>query len=261
MPDISVIIVSHNKPDLVKEAIESVLDQTHQNWEAVLVDSGVLHGQGFFSYLTDPRIMVMPSGETREFARSVLITSWCFNNVLNSGRLRGELILYLCDDDLFYPDAFAVFWNYYTTHQQKPQAMYSSQDVGVLGRDGKTRVIGQRHARKPAGKFCRGVRLDCKVDYLQFCHTAKILEDFRRAYGTDRYHSEDRRDAHHADGIFMEQIGNLTPVHPVSQVLSLNRRTEASSNLEYAATPARRLVAALKAKARGARERLFLRRR
>jgi len=261
MPDLSVIIVSHNKPILVKEAVQSVLDQTHPNWEAVLVDSGVLHRQGFFDYLTDPRITVMPSGETREFARSVLITSWCFNNVLNSGRLRGQLVLYLCDDDLFYPDAFAVFWDYYHTRQQEPQAMYSSQDIGVLGRDGKTRVVGHRHARKPAGKFCRGAKLDCKVDYLQFCHTAKILEEYRRAYGTDRYHSEDRRDAQHADGIFMERIGSLTTVHPIPQVLSMNRRTEASCNLEYASTPLGRLMATFKAKARGARERFAGRRR
>ncbi len=48
MADISILILSHNKPDFVKEAVQSVLDQTHQNWEAILIDSGVLHGRGIF---------------------------------------------------------------------------------------------------------------------------------------------------------------------------------------------------------------------
>jgi len=125
MPDISVIIISHNKPVFVKEAVQSVLGQTHQNWEAVLMDSGVLFEKKFFDYLSDPRIKVMPTGETREQAASLLMTSWCFNRLLNSGTLRGELILYLCDDDIFYPEAFATFWNYYVQHNREPDAMYS----------------------------------------------------------------------------------------------------------------------------------------
>jgi spore maturation protein CgeD len=257
MPDISVIIISHNKPVFVKEAVQSVLDQTHQNWEAVLMDSGVLYEKKFFDYLSDPRIKVMPSGETREQAASLLMTSWCFNRLLNSGTLRGELILYLCDDDIFYPEAFATFWNYYVEHNREPDAMYSSQDIGVVDQSGGTQIVGQRIARRPAGKFCRGAKLDCKVDYLQFCHTARILEKYRAAYKTDQYHTEDRRERHHADGIFMERIGNLTTVHPVPKVLSVNRRTADSVNLEYATTPLGRALATIKAKAKGARERLF----
>jgi spore maturation protein CgeD len=257
MPDISLIIVSHNKPVFVKEAVQSVLDQTHQNWEAVLVDSGILFEQKFFDYVSDPRIKVMPSGETRELAASLLITSWCFNRVLNSGTLRGELILYLCDDDLYYPEAFATFWNYYIEHNREPDAMYSSQDIGLVDQSGRTQIIGQRIARRPAGKFCRGAKLDCKVDYLQFCHSARILEKYRSAYGTNEYHTEDRSQRHHADGIFMERIGQLTTVHPIAKVASINRRTATSVNLEYATSPMGRVMATIKAKAKGARQKLF----
>jgi hypothetical protein len=94
------------------------------------------------------------------------------------------------------------------------------------------------------------------VDYLQFCHTAKILEEFRQAYHTTQYHSEDKRDAYHADGIFMEQVGTLTKVYNIDKVLSMNRRTAESANIAYAATPFGRLLATLRAKFHGARERL-----
>jgi hypothetical protein len=261
MADLSVIITSHNKPSFAKEAVQSLLDQTHGNWQGILVDSGILLSQGFFNYLQDPRLKVVPSGETPELARTKNMASWCFNRVLNSGQLTGELIMYLNDDDLLYPEAFATYWQFYEQHNREPQAMYASQDIGLVDRSGRTQIIGHRLANRPAGRSCKGRRLDCRVDYLQFCHTAKILESFRQTYHTSQYHSEDKRDSHHADGIFMEQVGALTKIYNIDKVLSMNRRTVQSANLQYAASPLGRLVATLRAKFRGARATLFAPRR
>ena len=255
--DLSVILTTHNKPRFAKEAVQSLLDQTHRNWQGVLVDSGVLLSQGFFEYLSDERLKVVPSGETPDLARTTNMASWCFNRVLNSGQLTGELVMYLNDDDLLYPDAFATYWAFYQQHNREPQAMYASQDVGLVDQSGKTRVIGHRVANRPAGRACNGRRLDCRVDYLQFCHTARILEQFRQTYRTTQYHSEDKSDSHHADGIFMEQIGALTKIYNIDKVLSMNRRTVQSANIEYAASPLGRLLAMLRAKFRGAREAWF----
>jgi hypothetical protein len=261
MADLSVILTSHNKPRFAKEAVQSLLDQTHRNWQGILVDSGILLNQGFFDYLKDERLKVIPSGETPEIARTRNMASWCFNRVLNSGQLTGELIMYLNDDDLLYPAAFETYWGFYQQHNREPQAMYASQDIGHVDPQGKTQIIGHRVADRPAGRFCKGRRLDCKVDYLQFCHTAGILEHFCQTYHTKQYHSEDRRDSYHADGIFMEQIGALTKIYNIDKVLSMNRRTVESANLEYAASPMGRLLATFRAKIRGTREKLFAPRR
>jgi Glycosyl transferase family 2 len=261
MPDLSILIVSHNKPRFAKAAMQSVLDQTYPNWQGILMDSGVLLNQGFFNYLKDPRLKVIPSEETPELAQSKNMASWCFNRLLNSGQVTGELIMYLNDDDLLYPEAFETYVNFYRQHDRAPQAMYASQDIGLVGPDGETQIIGRRVADRPGGRSCKGRKLDCQVDYLQFCHTAAILDKFREAYHTTQYHSEDKRDAQHADGVFMEQIGALTKVYNIDKVLSMNRRTDQSANLEYSASPLGRLLATLRAKLRGARERLFSRRR
>jgi hypothetical protein len=261
MADLSILIVSHNKPRFAKAAVQTVLTQTHRDWQGFLMDSGVLLNQGYFGYLKDPRLKVIPSGETPELARTKNMASWCFNRMLNSGEVTGELIMYLNDDDLLYPEAFETYWNFYQQNDRAPQAMYASQDIGLVDPDGKTQVIGRRVADRPGGRSCKGRKLDCQVDYLQFCHSAKILEQFREAYKTTQYHSEDKRDAHHADGIFMEQIGALTKVYNIDKVLSMNRRTVQSANLEYAASPLGRLMVLLRAKLRGARERFFSRRR
>lgn len=257
MADVSIIILSHNKPRFVEEAIRSVLQQTHPNWEALLVDSGVLYAQGFFDKFKDPRLKITASGETPELARTKNMASWCFNRWLNSGQINGELVMYLCDDDLIYPEAFATFWKFHLDHGREPQAMYSSQHIGLVAPDGTTQVIGERIADRPGGRFCKGRRLDCRVDYLQFCHTAKILEKFRERYQTTEYHLEDRRYARHADGIFMEKIGALTTIHPVPAILSMNRRTTESVNLSYSSSAAGRLYITLKEKVRGAWERMF----
>jgi spore maturation protein CgeD len=261
MPGISVIIVSHNKPKFVKEAVQSVLDQTYQDWEAVLMDSGVLLKQGFFDYLTDPRIRVVPTGETPELARKVNMASWCFNEALNSGKLTGDLILYLCDDDVFYKEAFEIFWNYYTAHNREPQAMYASQDIGLIDREGRLRIIGRRTADRPAGRFCRGRKLDCKVDYLQFCHSRTILDRVTEVYKTTRYHPENKDDYYHADGVFMEKVGRLTKVHNIDKLVSMNRRTLGSANIEYSENPVVQLWIVLKAKFRGLKRRLLALRR
>jgi len=261
MADLSILIVSHNKPRFAKAAVQTVLDQTFPNWQGILMDSGVLLNQGFFDYLEDPRLKVIPSGETPELARTRNMASWCFNQMLNSGQVAGELIMYLNDDDLLYPKAFETYWNFYQQHERAPQAMYASQDIGLVDPDGKTQIIGRRVADRPGGRFCKGRKLDCQVDYLQFCHTARILAKFRDVYKTTQYHSEDKRDAHHADGIFMEQIGALTKIHNIEKVLSMNRRTAESANIEYSASPLGRMRATLRAKLRGAWERASSRRR
>lgn len=228
MPAISVIICSHNKPQYAMQAVRSVVGQTMKDWNAILVDSGVLIDKGFFSKINDNRIQILRSNEPKDLSKTSNPAAWVFNRLIDSGKISGELVMYLCDDDFFYLTAFDSLWSFYNRNG-KPDAMYGHEHYGSA-RDGKTTIKGFRIADVPRGMKAGGARLDCVVDYLQFCHTAKIIDNIRKSLPNEPIHSERFEDRSHADGIFMERVGIITPVVPVDAWVGVNRRVETSVN-------------------------------
>jgi hypothetical protein len=226
---VTCICVCHDKPDVAHEAIGSVLRQSYRDWEAIIVDSGVLFDQGYyekFAWRGDPRIRLIRSKETDETRRTKAMAPWCFNECIRGGWVTGDLVIYLCDDDLLYPNAFESFVRYSRAHSNA-QAMYASQDMGVVYPNGWHTIVGERRADGMGGRSCNGRRMDCEIDYLQFCHRTSVLQRFP----SDEYWPEEKDTEEHADGIFMERIGALVPIHPIDVKVSQNRRTPRSLNI------------------------------
>ncbi len=224
----SCIVVSHNKPNLCHEAIESVVNQTHREWQCLVVDSGVLYDQGYFDsfrWSSDERLVFIRSTETEETRKTKAMAPWCFNECFRNGLVKGELVMYLCDDDILYPNAFQTFVSY---AESRPDvlAMYASQDVGVIYPNGWRAVTGERRAIGVGGKCVNGRPFDCQVDYLQFCHRRSLLDKMQ---GNQWWREEKDQHENHADGIFMERCGSYTPIHPIDVKVSQNRRTPSST--------------------------------
>jgi hypothetical protein len=224
---VSCILVSHNKPHLCHEAIGSVVAQTHAQWQCLVVDSGVLYDQGYFQKLPwaqDERLVVLRSTETEETRRTKAMAPWCFNECIRKGLIKGELVMYLCDDDILYANAFASFVHY---ARRRPDvvAMYASQDLGIIHPDGRREIVGERRAYGLGGRCCNGRALDCEVDYLQFCHRAALL----RQFPGEQWWPEDKESESHADGLFLERCGAIAPLYPIDVKVSQNRRTPQST--------------------------------
>jgi len=95
-PLVSVIVPTHNRPDMLKEALESILSQTYPNFEIIVVnDCGRDVGELVHSLNRMDNITHVRHGINRGLAAA-----------RNTGikLARGKYIAYLDDDDIFYPD-------------------------------------------------------------------------------------------------------------------------------------------------------------
>jgi spore maturation protein CgeD len=228
MPFITCLLLSHDKPAFVGEAINSLLAQTFTDWEAIVFDSGVLYDQGLYSHLpgvSDSRLRLVRSWETEELRKTKTIASWCFNECFRKGLVKGDYVTYLCDDDLLYPNAFQAFFDYARAHPEA-QAMYAGVDMTAVNDRGELVYSSSIPAEGIRGRCCQGGPLDCQVDYLQLCHKADLFQLF----SDDEYWPENLELKRHADGVFMEKIGSLVPIFPVPAKIGQNRKVPSSIN-------------------------------
>jgi hypothetical protein len=228
MPLFTCIVLSHDKPTYVVDALASLAAQTFQDWEAIVFDSGVLHDRGFFDDLAvmrDPRFRLVRSWETDELRSTKTIASWCFNECFRKHLVRAPYVSYLCDDDILYPNAFAAFHQHIQANTGT-MALYGAVRMTVVNERGERLFLRQSPANEIKGRCCGGGRLDRQVDYLQICHHVDVLKTF----SSDEYWPEEREVIRHADGIFLEQIGRRFPIVPIQATIGENRKVPLSLN-------------------------------
>ncbi|HEY5638945.1 MAG TPA: glycosyltransferase [Dehalococcoidia bacterium] len=93
-PAVSVLIATRGRPNLLRFAVASVLEQTFDNFEVLVVNDGELNDlDGIQEELSDDRIRILHSGQKGK--------PRALNLALENAR--GQFIAYLDDDDLYYP--------------------------------------------------------------------------------------------------------------------------------------------------------------
>ena len=99
-PLISVVIPTYNRADLLPKAIQSVLDQTYQNWELLIVDNYSDDGtKEVVDSFKDPRISMLLIPRTGSVAAS---------RNLGVHRSKGEWIAFLDSDDWWFPEKLST---------------------------------------------------------------------------------------------------------------------------------------------------------
>ena len=99
-PKVSVIIPAYNQADFLKEAIKSVLDQTYNNFEVIVVnDASPDHTEQVIQQFDDPRLkhLVHQKNLGLPAARNTGMRA-----------AEGEIIALLDSDDLFHPEKLAA---------------------------------------------------------------------------------------------------------------------------------------------------------
>ena len=93
-PLISVVIPTYNRADLIPKAIQSVLDQTYQNWELIIVDNYSDDGtKEVIDSFKDPRISMLLLPRTGSVAAS---------RNMGVQHSKGEWIAFLDSDDWWF---------------------------------------------------------------------------------------------------------------------------------------------------------------
>lgn len=222
MSKVTCLMVSHNKSGFVDESIQSVLNQTYQNWELIITDSGILLDQNYFVNYKDDRIKFIRSLETNELRKKVAIAPWCFNEMIPL--VKGDYVCYLCDDDIYYENAFEVIVKSFERNSEW-MAIYCSQHRANYDRPNKPVITFESHARELKGMGFG--RLDCVIDYMQMAHRKEVFNYFPGR----EFWVEDIAHKHHSDGLTMEKIGRKFIFHPVPIFTTMNRRTKISDNI------------------------------
>ncbi|HNU86701.1 MAG TPA: glycosyltransferase family A protein [Ferruginibacter sp.] len=95
-PKVSIIIPTWNRAEYIMESVQSVMDQTYQNWELIIVDDGSDDNtEEIILQIKDTRVQFCKAGKTGLGIK-----------LKNRGMERsgGELIAFLDSDDIWAPD-------------------------------------------------------------------------------------------------------------------------------------------------------------
>ncbi len=102
-PLVSVIVPTYNRPDMLREALTSILNQSYQNYEIIVVNDGGINIESIIHQLNSKgNITYVKHNINKGLAAS-----------RNSGisLAKGKYIAYLDDDDVFYPDHLETLVN------------------------------------------------------------------------------------------------------------------------------------------------------
>ena len=137
MPLVSIIVPTHDRPQMLREAVDSALAQTFRDFEIIIV----LNGASAESIETARRLGADPMIKVVEMADATLAAA---RNV-GMGVAAGEWIAFLDDDDIWEPDKLET----QLAAAKRSGADVVTCDFGAFNRDGV--LPGAGLSRLPSG--------------------------------------------------------------------------------------------------------------
>lgn len=130
-PKVSVIMTSYNRPNLLKEAIQSIYNQTIKNWEIIMVDAS-----------TDPEVISVLKKSSEDKRVTVLADLKGIGNVGNISRAwnmgldhaQGEYFTLLDDDNRKKPTFLEELSKYLDNHPEYDAVCCFSDIIDLNGR-------------------------------------------------------------------------------------------------------------------------------
>ena len=132
MSEVSVIIPTHNRPEFLKRSIKSVLDQSYQDLELIIVDDGSKPtAQNIVDSFQDSRI---------RFIRQEVSRGGGTTRNIGIRAATGNFIAFLDDDDEWVPNKLAIQMEYFEG---------TPDDVGIIAKSGRAGGL-RRESYRPS---------------------------------------------------------------------------------------------------------------
>lgn len=200
----SVILTSYNRPNMVKQAINSVLTQSYQDFELIVVDDGS-NPETLDTLLSfaDQRMYVISRGR-------VYVEGCRYADAINEGLefAQGDVITYLTDDD------------YYLPHRLELMALrFGNPDIHIVYGDQQVMWLDERGAvyrTLQRGTFGITTSPQCRIDHNSFAHKRSCLEGLEKPYWPTN-------DWKNGDIAFYNRLVPKYAFYPIESVLDVHR--------------------------------------
>jgi spore maturation protein CgeD len=141
MAKVSIILTVYNKPEWLKECIDSVIDQTYQDWELLIMednspDKTVVE---IINSYDDKRILKFFSNVSDEDRYKTARYATLINTAFPLSV--GEYITYLVDDDKYYPDRLQTLVEYMDNNPGHQVVYHSLANIDANSNPGGIRSI------------------------------------------------------------------------------------------------------------------------
>ena len=220
LPKVTIIMTSYNKPDFVAKAIHSVVSQTYQDFELLIMDDNSSGDTlaAIEPFLDDARIQLFRS-DIQTIAERVDKTRYAvlINQALE--RAKGKFISYITDDNVYKPCRIAKMVRYLEQHPEV-NIVYSGSVTKSLNERGE---VTNQVVRK--AKQINWIA-PCAIDHCSFMHRASVLPIIKDQFGS--YWDEDPQFYRLGDARFFWRLNHHWPFYPINETLDENYITPVS---------------------------------
>ena len=222
-PAISVILLSYNRPHYVKQAINSVLWQTFEDFELVIVENSTDNiTRDVIKSYKDERLRVFYEDPTTEERHKECIVSVYNNKYIDIAQ--GKYIFFFCDDDILFPNCLEEHYRFAEAHGE------CDTHSGQLWLNYKNGVWYWKHEQawhniifniqnSPSCKLTGGAVMFRKD------HIVSLGQPYFRQLHPQHCST--------ADAVFFEDLAKKYSIYPVNQTLSIARFHDKGRSFEF----------------------------
>lgn len=142
MAKVSIILTSYNKPQWLRECLDSVMNQTYDDWELFIMDDNSPNPEVWDiikEYEVRPNVATYNSNISDEdrysSARYATLINIAFPNTT------GDYITYLVDDDKYYPDRLQIMVDYMDAHPDHTVCYHALENIDANSNPGGVRGV------------------------------------------------------------------------------------------------------------------------